>query len=93
MTYINAGDDEAGDDETWSLRQHRLRAVLGTCRVGVHQLDGYRPKRHWPGPEDCCSEPGSDPLSHFAYLQAKGYQEHRKEGSVLLPEREQGNIE
>jgi hypothetical protein len=48
--------------------------------LGVHQLDGYRPKRHWPGPEDCCSEPGSDPLSHFAYLQAKGYQEHRKEG-------------
>ena len=21
-------------------------AVLGTCRLGVHQLEGYRPKRH-----------------------------------------------
>src|ERR1700730_14236404 len=61
MTYV-----KAGDDETWPLRQHRqhrLRVVLGTCRVGRAPDRRLSSPTALAGSEDCCSEPGSDPLS------------------------------
>src|ERR1700730_16153719 len=61
MTYV-----KAGDDETWPLRQHRqhrLRVVLGTCRVGRAPARRLSSQTALAGSEDCCSEPGSDPLS------------------------------
>src|ERR1700730_8832714 len=59
MTYV-----KAGDDETWPLRQHRqhrLRAVPGTCRVGRAPARRLSSPTAPAGSEDCCSEPGSGP--------------------------------
>src|SRR5271165_910155 len=72
MTYV-----KAGDDETWPLRQHRqhrLRPYWAPAGLGVHQLDGYRPKRHWRDPRNVVL---SRVRAHYAADGADGIFERR----------------
>ena len=94
MTYV-----KAGDDETWPLRQHRqhrLRAVPGTCRVGRAPARRLSSQTALAGSEDCCSEPGSDPLSRrlltllTVIFERRAHPDYSASGSAFTTE---GNLE